>query len=86
MKYVFNFLFTMFLSVNCFALQFKIVQPERGANKIQPAIKKDSCKRKTAKIPMAKELNTSNQKVKKETAEENAEFYGPLSWKPALLY
>lgn len=86
MKHTFNFLLALFFSGNCFALRFQIVQPEPGNNKTQPAVKKDACKKKTTKSPVPKELNTGNQKTKKEMAEENTEFYGPLSWKPALLY
>lgn len=86
MKQTFNFLLALFLLGNCFALNFQLLQPEPASNKNQTAGKKYSGKKKTIKSAMEKEQGYNNRKIKKDTTAENTEFYGPLSWKPALLY
>ena len=86
MKYTFNFLLALLISGNCFTLNFQLLQPEPVFDKNKTAGKKDPGEKKTIKSAMAKEKGNNNPKTKKDTTAENTEFYGPLSWKPALLY
>jgi hypothetical protein len=86
MKYVLTFSLVLFLSGNCFALQFSIFQPEPGTEKNQPGVKGNSGEKKIIKTPPGKEQGINSQKIKKATAAEDTEFYGPLSWKPRLLF
>ncbi len=78
--------FIVFFSGNSFVFSFQLNQADPGVAKTATAVKRNTCEKKIAKSPGGKEPVIINQKLKKETSAENTMFYGPLSWKPALLF
>lgn len=86
MKHLITIFFIILFSGNSFAVTFQLNQPEPGAAKAATAVKRNTCEKKITKSPGGKEPAIMNQKLKKENSAENTTFYGPLSWKPALLY
>jgi hypothetical protein len=85
MKHLLTLFFIILFSGNSFAVTFQLNKAEPGPGQTATAVK-NTCSKKIAKSPGGKEPVIINQKLKKESSAENTTFYGPLSWKPALLF
>jgi hypothetical protein len=92
MKYIFITLLSILFSCSSFAADSKIKKPKPGNATSKTTGKADTAAKKIVKLPVGNNQPAYstpanvNQKLKKETAEESGDFYGPLSWRPALLY
>lgn len=81
MKHLLFLFFIVLFSANSFALPPQLKKAE-GEN-IKPEVPGKS--KKPTSNAAVKDQRSPNQRVKTDTT-ETKEFYGPLSWRPALLY
>jgi hypothetical protein len=92
MKYLFITSLSVLFSCKIFATTSPVKKMEPGNPVSEITGKTDSAAKKTARLPPGNGQQASTipasatQKFKKERVEENADYYGPLSWRPALLY
>lgn len=87
------FLFSLLLIFSCssFAANRQIKKQDPGNNTGETSGRADSLSKKSAKQFVTKQPASVTPpgnipKLRKDTTEETGEYYGPLSWKPALLY
>jgi hypothetical protein len=78
------FVMVIFCSDSVSASQLK--EPDLVNTKTHAPGKKNIDEKKSSNTASGKEITVINQKIKKDSAAQNKDFYGPLSWKPALLF
>lgn len=89
--YLFIFLLLFIFSCSSFAANRQIKKQDPGSNTSETSGKADSSSKKSTKQLVTKQpaavIPPGNiPKLRKDTTEETGDYYGPLSWKPALLY
>ena len=86
MKQIFLLFFAVFSLANSFAATSQPKKPEPGNTKTENSGKSNAGEKKVTNNPPGKEQDINNQKLRRFSAPDSIEFYGPLSWKPVLLY
>jgi hypothetical protein len=84
MKCISCFLLTMLLGAGSFCIALQPAQ--QGTKQKVEAADSKTAKTPQGKVPVANTAPEGKQKQKKETAAEDPEFLGPLSWRPGLIY
>ena len=88
MKQLPIFLLLLFFSIHTKAERWQEKKPEPAVTdtgKSTDSLSKKQVK-PVIKQPAVVPANTNQKTTKKETAEEDTDYHGPLSWGPSLLY